>query len=306
VRIKSGIPKYSKDGHFQFNSSLYRSSASAAVHNGKTSTDTAVISSKSPYASEVTFDDSFDAAIQNLSEDDLKMLSQGHAVDKKDAGKVTGTEIGKQFLQKVEDSTEVNCRKGNVLKLAVGQSSNVCRPSVNNQPIHQININNRQLKCVNQGTARNETRASRISNVQFQLKVPSGIYNNQNLSDRPGTVVPVQLNEPRFNKDVPVVSNKVSVTWQGHSASAIKNSDVACQGSSATIDSPARKYYVRIKSGNVKYARDENCASGFAVNCLSASVQKCRGHPYVYSRDTEDQGHCRHTVRPPYSILDTL
>jgi len=303
VRIKSGASKY-KGEHSEFHSSLCGSSASVAVHNGQTSTDSAVISSKTPYASEVTFDDSFDAVIQNLSEDDMIMLSQGHAVDKKDAGKVTGTESDKQSVQKVEDTTELNCRKGNVLKLAIGQSSRVCRPSVNNQPVHQIN-NNRQLKYANQGTARNETRASRINNVQFQLKVPSGIYNNQNLSARPGMVAPVQLNKPCFNKDVPLVNNKVPIAWQGHGAGAIKNGDVTSQGSSTTINSPARKYYVRIKSRNVKYT-DENCASGVKVNCVSGSVQKRCGRPHVYSRDTEDWGHCRHTVRPPCSILDTL
>jgi hypothetical protein len=291
VRIKSGTPKHSKDEHFQFNSPLHGSSAGVAVHSGKTSTDTAVISSKSPHASEVTFDDSFDAVIQNMSEDDLKMLSQGHSVDK-------------QFLPTVEDSTEVNCRKGYVSKLAAGQSSSICRTSVNNQPMHQIN-NNRQLKRVNQGTTRNETGSSRISNVQFQLKVPSGIHNKQNLSERPGSAAPVQLDKPRFNKDVPPVGNKVPVTWQGRGASAIKNVDVACQGPSATSSAPACKYYVRIKPGNVKYEGDENCASGFSVERLGASVRK-RGLPYVYSRDTEDQGHCRHAVRPPCSILDTL
>jgi len=305
VRIKSGTSKYDKDGHSKLHSSLCSSSASVALHNGKSSTDSAVISSKSLYASEVTFDDSFDAVIQNLSEDDMIMLSQGHAVDKKDAGKVTGTKSGKQLVRKVEDTTEVHCRKGNVLKLAVGQSSNVCRPSLNNQPVHQIN-NNRQLKYANQGTARNETSASRINNVQFQLKVPSGIRNNQNLSDRPGMVAPFQLNKPRFNKDVPLVNNKVHVTWQGHGASAVKNSDVACQGSSTTTNSPARKYYVRIKSGSAKYARDENCTSSVSVNCMSGSAQKNRGRPHVYSRDTEGQGHCRHKVRSPCSILDTL
>jgi hypothetical protein len=293
VRIKSGMPNYSKDEHVQFNSSLCSSSASVAVHNRKTSTDTAVISSKSPYASEVTFDDSFDAVIQNLSEDDLKMLSQGHAVDK-------------QFLQKAEDSTEVNCRRGNVSKLAVGQSSSICRTSVNNQPVHQINNNNRQLRCMNQGTTRNEIRASRMNNTQFQLKVPSGIHNKQNLSDRPGSAAPLHLNKPRFNKDVPLVSNKVLVMCQERGASTIKNSDVACQGSSAAVNSPARKYYVRIKSGNLKYVKDENCTSGFSVNCLGSSVQKCHGNSYVYNRDTEDKEHCRCTVRSPCSILDTL
>ena len=305
VRIKSGTSKYDKVEHSEFHPSLYGSSANVAVHNGRTSTDSAVISSKSPYASEVTFDDSFDAVIQSLSEDDMIMLSQGHTVDNKDAGKVTGTESGKHLVQKVEDTTGVNCRKGTVLKLAVGQSSRVCRPSVNNQPVHQIN-NNTQLKNANQGTARNETCASRINNVQFQLKVPSGIRNNQNLSDQPGTVAPVQLNKPRFNKDVPLVNNKVHVTWQGRGASAMRNSDVARQGVSTTTNSPASKYYVRIKSGNAKFARDENCASGVPVTCKSGSVQKCRGHPYTYSRDNEDQVHCRHTVRPPCSILDTL
>jgi len=306
VRIKSGASKYDKDEHSEFHSSLYSSSASVAPHNGKTSADLAVISSKSPYASEVTFDDSFDAVIKNLSEDDMIMLSQGHAVDKKDAGKVTGAESGKQSVQQMEDTTEVNCRRGNVLKLTAGQSSRVCRPSVINQPVHHINNNNRQLKYANQGTAGNETCASRLINVQFQVKVPSGICNNQNLSDRPGTVASVQSNKPRFNRDVPLVNNKVHVAWQGRGASTIRNSDVARQGSSTASNSPARKYYVRIKSGNVKYVRDENCASGVAVNCKSGSVQKCRGRPYVYSRDTEDQGHCRHTVRAPCSILDTL
>ena len=306
VRIKSGTSKYDRDKHSEFHSSLYGLSASVTLHNGKTSTDSAVISSKSPCGSEVTFDDSFDAVIKNLSEDDMIMLSQGHAVDKKDAGTVTGTESGKQFVQQMEDTTEVNCRRGNVLKLAVGQSSRVCRPSVINQPVHQININDRQLKYVDQGTARNETRASRFNNVQFQVKVPSGICNNQNLSDRPNTVATVQLNKPRFNRGVPLVNNKEHVTWQGRGASATRNSDVARQGSSTATKSPARKYYVRIKSGNVKYVRDENCASGVSVNCKSGSVQKCRGRPYVYSKDTEDQGHCRHTVRSPCSILDTL
>jgi hypothetical protein len=305
VRIKSGTQKYSKDEHFQFNSSVYSSNACVALRNGKTSTDPVVISSKFPYASEITFDDSFDAVIQNLSEDDMKMLSQGHAVDNKDVGKVTGTENGKHFLQKVEDTAGVNCRKGNVLKLAVEQSSHICKSSVNNQPVHQIN-NNRQLKYVNQGTARNETHASRISSIQFQLKVPSGICSNQNLSDRPSTVAPVHLNEPHFNKGVPLVNNKVPVMRQGRSTSAVNNSDNFCQGSSTTINSPARKYYVRIKSGNVKYTRDENSASGFSVNCVSASVQKCHGRPYIYSRDTEDQGHSRHRIRSPCSILDTL
>jgi hypothetical protein len=305
VRIKSGTSKYDKDKRSELHSSLYGSSAGVALRNGKTSTDSAVISSKSPFATEVTFDDSFDAVIQNLSEDDMIMLSQVNAVDKKDAGKVTDTESDKPLVQKVEDMTEVNCGEGNVLKLAVGQSSHVCRPTVNNQPVHQFN-NNRQLKYANQGTARNESRASRLNNVQFQLKVPSGICNIQNLSDRPGTVAPVQLSKPRFNKDVPLINNKVHVTWQGHGASAIKDSDVACQGSSTTINSAARKYYVRIKSGNVKYVRDENCASGVSVNCKSGNVQKCRGRPHVNSRDTEDQGHCKPTVRPPCSILDTL
>jgi len=305
VRIKSGASKCDKDEHSEFRSSLYGSNAGVALHNGKNYTDSMLISSKSPFATEVTFDDSFDAVIQNLSEDDMIMLSQGHAVDKKDAGKLTGTESGKRLVQKVEDTTEVNCREGNVLKLAVGQSSRVCRPTVNNQPVYQFN-NNRQLKYANQGTARNETRASRLSNVQFQLKVPSGICNNQNLSDRPGAVAPVQLNKPCLNEDVPLVSDKVHVTWQGRGASAIKNSDVACRGSSTTNNSPARKYYVRIKSGNAKYVRDENCASGVSVNCKSSSVQKCRRRPHVNSRDAEDQRHCKPTVRPPCSILDTL
>jgi hypothetical protein len=305
VRIKSGTPKYSKDERFQFHSSRYSSSASVQLRDGETNTDSAVISLKSPSASEITFDDSFDAVIQNLSEDDMKMLSQGHTVEKKGAGKVTGTESGKQFFQKVDDITEVDCRKGNVLKLAVGQSSYIRRPSVNNQPSHQIN-NKRELKCANQGTARNETCAPRINNIQFQLKVPSGICNNQQLSNRPSTVAPVQLNKPHFNKDVPLVNNKVLVTWQGDSTSAVKNSDIVCQGSSTTINSPARKYYIRIKSGNVRYTRDENCASGFSVNSISASVHKCQGHRYVYSRHTEDQRHSRHTVRPHCSILDTL
>jgi len=305
VRIKSSTSKYDKDEHSEFQSSLYGSSASVALHNGKTSRDSAVISAKSLNASEVTFDDSFDAVIKNLSEDDMIMLSQGHAVDK-NAEMVTSTESGKQFVQQMEDTTEVNCRRGNLLKLGVGQPSRVCRPSVINQPVHQINNNNRQLKYVNQGTARNETHASRLNNIKFQVKVPSGICNNQNLLDRPGTVAPVQLNKPRFNRDIPLVNNKEPVTWQGRSASAIRNSDVARQGSSTATNSPARKYYVRIKSGNVKYVRDENCASGVSVNCKSGSVQKCRGHPYVYSRDTEDQGHCRHTVSAPCSILDTL
>lgn len=304
VRIKSGTSRYDKDEHLEFRSSLYGSGATVALHNGKSSKDSVVISSKSLYGSEVTFDDSFDAVIQNMSEDDMIMLSQGHAVDKKNAGKVTGTESGKQFVQQGEDTTEVNCRKGNVLKLAVGQSSRVCGPSVNNRPVHQIN--NRQLKYANQGTARNETRAPRISNVQFQLKVPSGLCNNQNLSSRPGTVAPVQLNKPCFNKDVPLVNSKVHVAWQGRGAGAIENRDVACQRSSTTINPPARKYYVRIKPGNVKYVRDENCASGISVNCKSGSMQKCHGRPHVCSRDTDDQACCRHTVRPPCSILDTL
>lgn len=305
VRIKSGTSKYDKDEHSEFRASLYSSSASVALHSVKTNTDSAVISSKSPYTSEVAFDDSFDAVLKNLSEDDMIMLSQGHAVDK-NAGMVTGTESGKQFVQRMEDATEVNCIRGNVLKLAVGQSSRVCRPSVVNQPVHKISNNNRQLKYVDHGTARNETRASRPNNVQFQVKVPSGICNNQNLSDRPRTVAPVQLNKLRFNRDVPPVNNKERVTWQGRGASAIRNSDVPHQGSSAATNSPARKYYVRIKSGNVNRVRDENCASGVSVNCESGSAQKCRGRPYVYSRDTEDQGYCRHTVRAPCSILDTL
>jgi hypothetical protein len=305
VRIKSGTSKYDKDKRSELHPSLYGSSAGVALHNGKTSTDSAVISSKSPFGTEVTFDDSFDAAIQNLSEDDMIMLSQGHAVDKNDAGKVSDTESDKHLVQKVEHMTEVNCREGNVLELAVGQSSRVCRPTVNNRPIYQFN-NDRQLKYANQGTAGNEFGASRLSNVQFQLKVPSGICNNRNLSDRPGTVAPGQSSKPYFNKDVPLVNNKDHVTWQGCGASAIENSDVACQGSSTTINSAARKYYVRIKSGNVKYMRDENCTSGVPVNCKSGSVEKCRGCPHVNSRDTEDQGHCKPTVRPPCSILDTL
>jgi hypothetical protein len=305
VRIKSGTSKYDKDEHSEFRSSLYGSSAGVALHDGKPTTDSALISSKSPFVTEVTFDDSFDAVIQNLSEDDMIMLTQGHAVDKKDAGKITGKEGGKHLVQKVEDMTEVNCREGNILKLGVGQSSRVCRPTVNNQPVYQLN-NNRQLKYVNQGIARNETHASRLSNLQFKLKVPSGICNNKNLSDRPGAVAPVQSNKQRFDKDVPLVNNKGHVMWQGRGASAIKNSDVACQGSSTTNNSPARKYYVRIKSGNVKYVRDENCASGVSVNCKSGSVQKCRGCPHVNSRYTEDQRHCKPTVSLPCSILDTL
>jgi hypothetical protein len=306
VRIKSSTPKYSKDEHLQFHSSLYGSSASMQLRDGKTNMDSVVIGSKCPSASEVTFDDSFDAVIQNLSEDDMKMLSQGHAVEKKDAGKVTGTGSGKQFFQKVEDTTEMDRRKGNVLKLAVGQSSSIRRPSGNNQPSHQINTK-RELKYLNQGTARGESCAHRINNVQSESKVPPRISNNENLSDLPHTVAPVQLNKPHINKDVPLVSNKVLVMWQGDSTSATeKNNDLVCRGSSTTINSPARKYYIRIKSGNVKYTRDENYTSGFSVNCISASVHNCHGRRFVYSRHTEDQRHSRHTIRPPCSILDTL
>jgi hypothetical protein len=306
VRIKSGTPKHSKDEHSQFRSSLYSSSDSMKLRNGKTSMDSAVISSKSPPTGEGIFDDSFDAVIQNLSEDDMKMLSQGHAVEKNDAGKTASTESGKQFYQNVKDTTEVNCRKANVLKLAAGQSSYMHRPSVKNKTIHQSN-KNREPKYTNQGTTGNESCAPRISNIQFQLKVPSGICNNKNLSDQPCQVVPVQLNEPHFNTDAPPVNNEVYVTWQGHSTSAVKkNSDTVCCNPCTTVDSPACKYYVRIKPGNVKYSRDENCTSGFSVNCISASMRKCHGHPHVYSRRTEDWRHSRHTVRPPCSILDTL
>lgn len=295
VRIKSGTPKYSKDEHCHSRSSLNRSSASVQICYGRANTEQAIMNSKPPTASEIAFDDSFDAVIQNLSEKDIEMLSQGHAE------KVTGTEIGKQSFHKVEDRTQMNWKKENVLKLTVGQS-----PPIHTLSVHHIN-SKRQLKQVNQGSAVNEICAPRMNKMQFQLKVPSEMCNNRSLSNRPSTVSPVQLNKPHFSKGGPLVNNKVYVMQQEQSNSATKkNSNTVQLRSSTNSNSLACKYYVRIKSGRLKCARDENYASGFSVKCLRASVQKYHGHPDIYSKLNEEQNHSKGTVKPPCSVLDTL
>jgi hypothetical protein len=302
IRIKSGTPKSSKDSFCHSQAILNHSSARVQIRYGRTNTDSTIINSKPPTDSEIAFDDSFDAVIQNLSEEDIQMLSQGNDVEEKHSVK----ETGKWSLQKVEDKTQMNSKRENVLKLAVGQSLPIHRPSANNRPVHEIN-SSRPLKHVSHGNAANEVGAPAINKVQFRLKVPSSMCNNQSLSERQSIVSTVQLNEPHLNKVVPLVNNKVFVMRQGQGSSAAKkNSNVVQPGSSSTSSSLPRKYYVRIKSGSLMYTRDENCASGFSVNSLSASVQKCHGHPEVYSKLTEEQSHSKSAVYPPCSILDTL
>ncbi|XP_021920235.1 uncharacterized protein LOC110830087 isoform X2 [Zootermopsis nevadensis] len=298
VRIKSGTTKYSRDDHCHSQASHNHSSARVQIRYGRTNTASA-INSKPPPDSEIAFNDSFDAVIQNLTEADIEMLSQG--CEKKRGDK----ETGKQSFQKADDRTQMNSKRGTVLKAAVGQSLPVHRPSlVNDQPVHEIN-SSRPLKHVNHGNAANDVGAPATNKAQFRLKVPSRMCNNQSLPERLSAVSAVQVNKPHSNKVVPLVNNKMFLMRQGQSA-AEKNSYVARPGSSAGSISLPCKYYVRIKSGSLKYARDENCASGFSVNCLSASVQKCHDHPEVNNKFTEEKGRSKSTVNPPCSILDTL
>jgi hypothetical protein len=307
VRIKSGTPKYSKNERGHSRPSLNHSSATVRMCHARTNKESAVINSKPPSTNEIAFDDSFDAVIQNLSEEDIEMLSQGHIVDKKDAGKITGTDNGKSSFQKVEDKTQINCKRGSIQKLAVGQSSSVHRLTFNNRPMQEVN-RNRQTSHVNQGRAAvSEVCTPSFNKMQFRLKVSSEVCSNRRLSDWPRTVSPAHLNEPQFDKDVPLVNNKAFVTQQRLSNSAPVKSSGSVHPSSSTISrSLSRKYYVRIRSRRLEYARDENCASGFSVNCLNASVRKCHGHPYVCSKHAEEQSHSERVVKAPCSILDTL
>lgn len=306
VRIKSGTPKYSKNERGHSRSSLNHSGAAVRMYHARINVDSAVINSVPPSTNEIAFDDSFDAVIQNLSEEDIEMLSQGHIVDKKDARKITGTNIGNPSSQKVEDKTQINCKRGNVQKFAAGRSSPAHRLTGNNRPHNQVN-SNRQMNCVNQGSGVREVCAPGVNKMQFRLKVPSEMCSNRRLSDWPRTVLPVQFSEPHFNKDLPLVNNKAFVTQQRPSNSVhVKNSDTVEPNSSTISNSLARKYYVRIRSRRLEYTRCENCACGFSVNCLSASVRKCHGHPYLCSKYSEEQRHSKRAVKAPCSILDTL
>lgn len=300
IRIKSGTPKYSKDDQCRSQALLNQSSARAQVRYGRTNADSTIVNSKPPTDSQTAFDDSFDAVIQNLSEEDIEMLSQGHIIQKK----CSDTETDKQSCQKVEERTQINCKRGNVLKLAVGQSPPMHRPSVNNRPVREIN-SNRNLRHVNHGIAANEVCAPAVNKTQFRVKVPSRMCNNQSLKERPSTVSSVELNK-HLNKVIPLVNNKVSVMGQGQNNSAAKKYCNVQAGSSTNSSSLPRKYYFRIKPGRLKYTRDENCAFGFSVKSLSASVQKCHGHREVYSKVTEEQSDGKSTVESPCSILDTL
>lgn len=302
VRIKSGTPKHHKSERGHSRSSHDRSGAAMRVCHARTNTQSAVISPKAPSTNEIAFDDSFDAVIQNLSEEDIEMLSQGQVVDRK----VTGKGTGKPCFQKVEDKTQSNCNRGNTQKFAARQSPSAHRVTSNNRPINQIN-SDRQRNRVNQGPALHQVCAPRINKMQFQLKVPSEMCNSRRLSDWPFTVSPVQLNDSHFNKNVPLVNDQVFVSQQRLSNSApVKNSDSVQPSSSTISNSLARKYYVRIRPRRLEYITCENCASGFSVNCLSASVRTCHGGPYLCSKHTEEQSHSKRAVKAPSSILDTL
>lgn len=234
VRIKSGTPKYSKNERGHSRSSLKHSGVTTQMCQARTNIESAVNNFKPPSTNEIAFDDSFDAVIQNLSEEDIEMLSQGHIVDRKDARKITGTSTGKLSFQKLEDETEINCKRRSTQKFTSGQSSPTHRSTGNNRPLNRINSNG-QMNRVTQGPALHEVCAPRINKMQFRLKIPSEMCSNRRLSDWPRTVSPVHFDEPRADKDVLLVNNKAFVTSQGLSDSArVKNSDTV-QPSSSTI-----------------------------------------------------------------------
>ncbi|XP_023709104.1 uncharacterized protein LOC111865368 isoform X2 [Cryptotermes secundus] len=255
VRIKSGTPKYSKNEHGHSRSSVNHSGATVRICHTRTNTESAVINSVPSNTNEFAFDDSFDAVIQNLSEEDIEMLSQGQIVDKKNARKITGTNICKPTSQKVEDKTEINCKRGSIQRFASGQLSPTYRLTGNNRPLNQVN-SNRQMNSVNQGPALREVSAPRVNKMQFLLKVPSAMCSNRRLSDCSRPDSPVQFSEPHFNKDIPLVKNKLFVTQQRPSDSAhVKNSDGVQPNSSAISNSLALN--VVPKSSPQKYTPEE-------------------------------------------------
>jgi hypothetical protein len=294
VRIKSGTPKQPKSERVHSRSSHDRSGAAIRVCHARTNTQSAVISPKAPSTNEIVFDDSFDAVIQNLSEEDIEMLSQGNVVDRKEAGKVTDKGTGKPCVQKVEDKTQKNCKRGSMRKYAAGQSPPAHRLTSNNRPINQVN-NDSQRNRVIQGPALREVCAPRINKMQFRLKVPSEMCNSRR---------PAQFNESHFNKSMKLVNDQVFISQQRPNNSVpVKNSGSVQPSSSTICNSLARKYYVRIKPRRLEYTKCENCASGFSINCLSASVH---GGPYLCSNHSEEQRHSKRAVKAPSSILDTL
>jgi hypothetical protein len=235
IQIKSGTPKYSKDDHCHSRVSLNHSSARPKIRYSRTNTDSTIINSKPLTDSEIAFDDSFDAVIQNLSEEDIEMMSQDHIFENKHTDK----ETGKESFQKVEGRTQMNSKRG-----VVGQSLPIYRSEFNNRPVHDIN-SSRALKHVNHGTVPNEVGAPAVSKMQFRLKVPSRMCNDQSLSERRSSVSTVQLNKPQLNKVTPLVNNKAFVMRQGQgNSAAVKNCNVAQPGSSTSLSSLPRKYYV--------------------------------------------------------------
>lgn len=299
VRIKSGTPKHLKNERCHSRSERDHSGVALHCHS-RSHTETTVTPSKPSSTNEIAFDDSFDAVIQNLTEEDIEMLSQGHIVDRRDSGNITDTGTAKPTLQ------AVNCKRGSIQKFATGQFSPARRLKSNGRPVNRIN-SDRQSAHTDQGSALREVCAPRNNKMQFRLKVPSQVCTSRRFSDLPCAVSSVQLNESHFKKDVPLVSDNVFVTRQRPSNSApAKSSDIVRPSSSTSSNSLACKYYVRIRSRRLECSRCENCACGFSVNCLSASVRKCHGHPYLCSKHSMDQRRSRSAVKDPCSILDAL
>ncbi|XP_069671627.1 uncharacterized protein [Periplaneta americana] len=195
--------------------------------------DLAKTSFKSAITSEV-FDDSFDAVIQNFTEEDIIMLSQGVALEKEERNNLNSDRKPQNF-QLSEIAPKMNLKKEPVINSSLPKTSNVCKLPTNST-LHHISSN----KQVNVGTNLNRLCASSNSKVQLQVKAPTSV-NSTRLSNEPKSIESVQFS----SRDRTVVNSVPSITRRGQNNTATRTGNSAnmltTQSFNATLQSSPQK-----------------------------------------------------------------